>query len=105
MMNKKGQSLIMFVLLLPIMLMIFALIVDVGLMYNANIKGSNLLDDALNEGTNIEDYFKINDIDLDNVKRISKNGEECVIIEYRIDSIFGSLVGMKEYEIKINSCE
>lgn len=105
MMNKKGQSLIMFVLLLPIMLMIFALIVDVGLMYNANIKGSNLLDDVLNEGTNIEDYFKINDIDLDNVKRISKNGEECVIIEYRIDSIFGSLVGMKEYEIKINSCE
>lgn len=95
----------MFVLFLPVMLMIFALIVDVGLMYNAKIKGSALLEEAVKDNKDIEEYFEINDIDIDNIKFDSKNGKSCVIIKYRIDSVFGSLVGIKEYEISVNNCE
>lgn len=105
MMNKKGQSLIMFVLLLPVMLMIFALIIDVGLMYNAKIKGEALLEEAIKDNKDVEEYFEINDIDIDNIKFDSKNGNSCVIIKYRIDSVFGSLVGIREYEISVNNCE
>ncbi len=105
MMNKKGQSLIMFIILLPVILMILALVVDVGLMYNAKIKGESLIEEATTSELNIEEYFKINDINIDTIKNDSKNGKNCVIIKYRIDSVFGSLVGMKEYEIKVDNCE
>lgn len=105
MMNKKGQSLIMFIILLPLLLMAFAFMIDVGLMYNANIKGRALLEDALEENLDIEEYFSINDINIDNLNKVNKNGKECVIIEYRIDSVFGSLVGIKEYDISVDNCE
>ena len=95
----------MFILLLPVLLMILALIIDVGLMYNAKIKGSSLLEEAIRENLDIEEYFNINDINIDNLKKTSKSGRECVIIEYRIDSVFGSLVGKNEYDINLNSCE
>lgn len=95
----------MFVLLLPVMLMIFALIIDVGLMYNAKIKGEALLEEAIKDNKDVEEYFEINDIDIDNIKFDSKNGNSCVIIKYRIDSVFGSLVGIREYEISVNNCE
>jgi len=90
----------MFIIMLPILLLMFAFIVDVGLMYNAKIKGTSLLKEAVEESVNVEEYFKINNIKIDNLK----NEENCVIIEFRIDSVFGSIVGIKDYKIEVNNC-
>lgn len=102
--NKKGQSLIMFIIFLPVLLMAFALIVDVGLMYNAKIKGNNLLKSCKNENLDVVDYFKINDIVIENMETSRNKEEACVIINYKIDSVFGSLVGYEYYDIEISDC-
>lgn len=99
-MNKKGQSLVMFIIILPVILIMLAFIVDVGLMYNAKIKGKNLLVSAIEEEKDIKEYFKINDIDLESIE----TKENCVIIEYRIESVFGSIIGIKEYKIAADNC-
>lgn len=101
-MNKKGQALVMFIAILPVILIMLAFVVDVGLMYNAKIKGTNLLEKAIEEKKDIKEYFKINDIDIE---RIETKEEKCVIIEYRIDSVFGSIIGIKEYKIAANNCD
>jgi len=94
----------MFIIFLPILLMSFALIIDVGMMYNAKIKGESLLKYAKKEGANIEDYFKINEIEIISHKTNRKNNSTCDIINFRIESIFGNLIGYETYDIKIEDC-
>lgn len=103
-MNKKGQSLVMFIIFLPVLLMALAFIIDVGLMFNAKIKGNELLKTAAKENIDIKDYFKINGIKIENIENSKSNGKTCVIINYKIDSIFGSLMGFKEYQIEASNC-
>ncbi len=102
--NKKGQSLILFIIFLPILLMAFALIIDVGMMYHAKIKGESLLKSAKKDNVDIKDYFKINNIEILNLENTNENNNKCTTINYKIDSIFGNLIGYKEYEIKITDC-
>lgn len=94
----------MFIIFMPVLLMSFAMIVDIGLMYNAKIKGEGLLKTAREENLNIEDYFKINNVKITSLENKKNKGENCAIINTRIDSIFGSLVGYKTYDIKITDC-
>jgi hypothetical protein len=82
--------------------MSFALIIDVGLMYHAKTKGENLLKLAKKENLNIEDYFKINDVKITNIEKNKQNN--CTLINTRIDSVFGNLIGYKTYDIEITDC-
>ncbi len=104
-MNKRGQSLVIFVILLPIFLFCCALVIDVGIMVKARIKGNNLLSTAIKNEYDISDYFSLNDIKVKNIKYTLKNKKNCVIINYTVDSIFGSILGYKEYEINVENCE
>lgn len=101
-MNKKGQSLVMFVIFLPIMIMGLALVVDVGIMYNAKIKGERLLEEAKEKKLNIVKYFELNNIEID--KNSSKIDETCVIIKYRVESVFGKILNIDNYKIEISDC-
>ncbi len=94
----------MFIIFLPVILMAFAFIIDVGLMFNAKIKGTELLKSAVKEKVDVKDYFKINNINIESLEEINKNGKSCVIINYKIDSIFGSLMGFKDYSIEVDNC-
>jgi len=99
-MNKRGQALVMFIIMVPILLLLLAFIVDVGLMYNAKIKGRDMLKFAVKEDYDIEDYFRINDIEVEKLEEENN----CYIINYKIDSIFGSLIGIKTYNIEVSNC-
>ena len=101
-MNKKGQSLVMFIIFLPIMIMALALIVDVGIMYNAKIKGERLLDEVKEENLDIEKYFELNNVEID--KNSSKIEDGCVIINYRVKSVFGKILNIDEYKIEVSDC-
>lgn len=94
----------MFILFLPVMLMAFALIVDVGLMYGGKIKGEALLKEAEKENLNIEEYFELNNLEVTSIRTTNNGKKECSIINYNISSVFGSLVGYKKYDIKIDNC-
>lgn len=104
MINKKGQVLVLFIILLPLFLMVLAIVIDTSVMMSSKIKGEDLLESAIQNNYDINEYFKINDIELKNVEYYQKNNKNCVIINYDTSSIFGSIIGIKEYKIKIEKC-
>lgn len=58
--NNKGQTLIVFVILLPILLMIMSIIIDFGMLYIEKRNISNNLEDAIT--------YYLNNIDDSNVR-------------------------------------
>ena len=83
--NKKGQTLVLFIIFLPVIIISFAFVIDVGLMYNAKIKGVK--------------YFSDNGIEIKEIKT-----DKCTKINYEISSIFGRVLGMDTYKVEINNC-
>lgn len=103
-MNKKGQSLVIFIVFLPIILMALALVIDTGIMYNAKTKGNNLLKEAKKYDYDIDEYFEKNNYPIISKKNGNDN-EDCVIITSRVKSVFGTIIGKKEYEIIVSDCK
>ncbi len=97
--NKKGQTLVLFIIFLPVIIISFAFVIDVGLMYNAKIKGENLLKEAEKENIDIVKYFSDNGIEIKEIKT-----DKCTKINYEISSIFGRVLGMDTYKVEINNC-
>ena len=102
-MNKKGQSLMMFVIFLPIIILALALVVDLGTMYNAKIRGNNLLKEAIKDDIDVDEYFRINNVEI--LSKEMKSDEDCVIIKSRVKSVFATIIGIKYYDVKITNCK
>lgn len=106
-MNNKGQTLIIFVILVPILITLLAVVVDVGLMRHEQIKIKGIIDDGIKEyfeTNNTEDITKIlrlNDIPEDKIIIKTNTNTVDVSIEYNIDSLFGKIVNLQEYTIKV----
>ena len=110
--NNHGQTLIIFVILLPILLALMAFVVDISYMYNEKfhlenttkmiIKNNykNRLDNGIEN--KIKDLYKKNDIKINNLKIESTTNYLKIKNNYNIDSIFGKIVGLKKYKIKTN---
>lgn len=105
--NNKGQSLVMFICLLPILLLIVLAIVDVSRMVIEKNKLNNINyiaisyysshkeDDDVTE--RIISLVKRNDEDIVNV-RINKD-KNTIYLDKKIDSTMGKIIGISEYEI------
>ncbi len=105
-MNHKGQTLVLFIFLIPLFVMILALIVDIGLITNANIKYESIAKESLKviKSKSLEagqNYLEKNGLTKDNYEIITKNNEIEVRINNKVDSIFGTIINIKEYEINI----
>lgn len=98
--DKKGQALILFVILLPLMLMFMAFVVDTGIMFNKKIVVKNLIknETSIEE---IENKLKINKVSYKKIYEKNK----CVIIESNVKAIFGKILKKSEYEIIVKKCE
>lgn len=108
--NSKGQTLVMFVVFLPLFLIIVAFIIDIGIMYYKKIELDNLNTMVIKYGINhldednlqikLDDLITKNDNKI-NKKRIKiKNSLIEIKLEKDIDSIFGKIIGLKTYNIK-----
>ena len=97
--NKNGQALIMFILLLPILLMLMAFVIDTSVLYSEKIKIENIIKEK-NEEDNIKEALNIN-----NVVYELKEEDSCIIIKTSKESIFGKIIGKKQYDIEIKKCE
>lgn len=104
-MNKHGQTLIIFVILIPLIITFMALIVDTSVMRNERQR----VEDILKESINI--YYKDGLIkakkylELNNIKDYEiKEEDSSIYIMYSssIDSIFGNIINIKNYKIKVN---
>lgn len=105
--NNKGQSLVMFICLLPILLLIVLAIVDVSRMVIEKNKLNNINYIAISYYSNhkedddvterIISLVKRNDENIINV-RINKD-KNTIYLDKKIDSTMGKIIGISEYEI------
>ena len=110
--NNKGQTLIIFVILIPLLITLMAFVVDISYMYKESNKLENttktIIKNVYNERLDgdiekkVKDLYKENKIDNKNVKVSTKNEYLIVKNEYEVDSIFGKLIGIKKYKVKVN---
>lgn len=96
-MNRKGQALVEFVLILPIFIMLLFVIIDFGIIFSSKMSLENTSSDIVLMIKNGDDVNSINsfykDIDID----ISSSGKYYnVLIEKEIDLItpfLGDIMG------------
>jgi len=110
--NNHGQTLVMFAILIPVILMLMALVIDVA--YLSSKKSElesttksiikNLYDnkDDANINEMVIELYKKNDIDIKNLEVNIENSNFKIKNEYKIDSIFGKIIGLRKYEMKIS---
>lgn len=105
--NNKGQALVMFVCLIPVLILIIGIVVDTNKMVYEKSKLENINalavtyylnhieeDDVTNK---MVELIKKNDNSIENIN-IDKINKE-IFIDKKVDSIFGNIIGIKEYNI------
>ena len=110
MMNKRGQSLIMFVLVLPLIVMMLAFVIDSSL----SIMEKNKLDGIIT--SNMEEALK-NDIrDENKIKNAIKTNDKMdiivsvvedelkVIVKSNKKSVFGKVLNFSYYNLDFDYC-
>ncbi len=105
-MNKKGQTLILFVILIPIFFLFCAIVVDTGIVVDKKIELKEITKEGIELGLNnkeeeIKNLFLKNKIDVTNLKVNTENNRVEIENEIDVDSVFGSLIGIKTYKIKV----
>lgn len=110
--NSKGQTLIMFILLIPLILVIMALVVDTSFVYKEKIKFQSVTKtimkttyenkDATDFNDKIINLYKKNEIYTNNI--VIKVNSDSVVIknQAKVKSIFGNIIGIKNYEVKFS---
>lgn len=109
--DSRGQVLVAFILLIPVILMLLALIVDVGFLYVEKRKTDNVIKDTINygldnidlqEGTLQTKLTKLINSNLDDVQRlniqIDTNSIEINITRNK-QSIFSNVYKDASYKI------
>lgn len=99
-MNNKGQTLILFVLLLPVMVMVFALVVDTGLLMTRTYKVKASIKDALNYGLSSNDYEGMELMlskNLDDKYSISTNGNIKISVDGSYHTMMGQIFKRQVY--------
>ncbi len=110
--DKRGQTLIFFIVLIPLLLGLMAIVVDTGLVISRKCH--------IKEVTKMVIKDNISDINQDGVKdkikkvieknKVKTDNLEITILDnkmniknrVKVDSIFGAIIGIKEYEIKVD---
>jgi len=110
MLNNKGQSLVLFVIILPILLLIIILVIDVGQVLVLKQELKNISNIVLNYGLDnldknnlkkeLFDLVELNNDEIDEVK-IEIN-ENKILVEFNedVESIFSEIIDISVFEIK-----
>lgn len=106
-MNRKGQTLIIFVILIPVLILVVALVVDIGLMTYHFQKYRGIVDEGIKlyfekNISELEKVYELNNIDKEEYMIIEKDEKIEVVFETTINSIFGRIINMNEYQIRID---
>lgn len=107
--NNKGQVLVMFVLLIPLIFLLFGIVVDIGLSYTEKRKLDNTTKMTLEYGLeNIEkenikiEMSKLLTKNIENIDEVNIHVEENLIrinTSSHYDSIFSTVFGKEKYQI------
>ena len=106
-MNKKGQTFVVFILLIPLLLLIAAFAIDKGYIVYKNIEIKNITKDIIRKGLlknslsddDIIKTYQKNDIPTAKLKIKREDSSITIKNSYQIDSIFGKIVQIKNYDV------
>lgn len=104
--NNRGQALVPFILILPIILLVLAVVVEQGMLLSEKNNLSNLAVDTCKyfnkDNQEIKNILLENDSNLINIKIIrEKDKIREVSFSKEKNAIFGKIVGYKKYNIRI----
>lgn len=110
-MNKHGQSLIIFILLLPVLVMMFAFMIDSGKMIIEKSRIENILEDNMQifARKNIRDIERIKEVLLENDRDLKldikiENNILYIDVGKENKSLFGNIFSLPMYRIDFHSC-
>ncbi len=107
-MNKHGQTLGLFVILIPILLLLGAIVVDMGVVINSKVKTKEVAKTAIRENFDnldeekIKEIFDNNKISVLNLEIIKSYDKINIKNKYEVASILGAIIGIKSYSVKID---
>ena len=113
-MNNKGQTLVIFIILIPILFMLLSLVVDVGMLQAEKNKLSNICIDSLENALSTETVFNqnldekiavlirknINDININKIE--INNGIIYLTISKEYKQLFSKIFKQKENKIVLS---
>lgn len=109
MLNKHGQTLVLFIILIPILLLLAAFVIDMGVILTNKMQLKEVTKLAIKENVDnpddinkIKKIFEINEIDISNLKINVIDNKINIKNEIEVKSIFGSVIGILNYKIKID---
>jgi Flp pilus assembly protein TadG len=110
--NNKGQTLILFVILIPIVLVLMALVIDTSYLYKEKTKLESTTKTIIKNNYDkkdsddidkiITDLYQKNNIETNNLSISVLDNSLAIKNYYSIDSIFGNIIGIKKYDIKVS---
>mgnify|MGYP004483152361 FL=1 len=105
MMNNKGQSLVLFILIIPILIGVMALVIDCGRVIEVKNHQENICYLSLEYGLDYEEKSILEDIlrlNLENTKyQVNRNGENVdVVLEDEVDGVFSRMFGFLKFRVK-----
>ena len=106
-MNRKGQVLVSFLLILPLLLILLVFIVDMGLMKVSVRKVEHVIKEAITyelksseiSDSRVNDYIKNNLSDIKDINIVVGTDNIKVSVSVYKKSIFNSLIKNKNYTI------
>lgn len=106
-MNNKGQTLVLFIILIPILLILLAFIIDTGILVREANRLNSVTKTVLKDTYKKDDKEKLikellekNKIKTDNLKLKIIKDQVNVKNSYEIESVFGKIIGIKNYTVK-----
>ena len=101
-MNKHGQTLILFVILIPIILLLLAFVVDLGLVITNKIKTEEVTKQIIKDAYLLDDNKRLELFQKNNINIYRENNKLKIVVKQEIKSIFGGIVGIKKYKINVS---
>lgn len=107
MLNNKGQSLVLFILVIPILLGIMALVIDVGKAFNEKNNMENTIEFVIDYGLEKEtleekELALLLDYNLNNYENNLKVEEDKITISSKtyVEGIFTNILNIKGFTIE-----
>jgi len=110
MLNNKGQSLVLFVVVLPILLFILILVIDIGKVIVLKQELNNISEIVLDYGIDnienvtindeLEELIKLNKSNIDNIDIYVEDNKIYINLEEKSDGVFSSLINLSIFKVR-----
>lgn len=107
-MNNRGQTLIIFVILIPIIITMAALVVDIGKMNYEKERYRGIIENSIeeyfesNQISDVKEILTLNGIPEDAYQITTQENLIEIHLTTSVDSIFAKLINIDEYQIDLD---